>query len=263
MSEVPTHEVMQPVAAMNMFKRAYLEQNGLRKYRHEESLIHKECGRLGMEVVPFLAKQVQRRQLPLTRECFICGDMDAMHGAMKHLGIEVPIPNDFPKSLEPYFHRRVWRSSVAALESALYDGREVFAKPAGRRKLFTGRVFQSPSDMALLSGVSRQEPLWCSEIVSWKSEFRIYVIGADIVSQDHYAGDASASLSQYSISEAIQRFAASGEAPAAYGIDFGLLDTGETALVEANDGYALGAYSIDAASYARLLFTRWHQLTHS
>lgn len=61
----------------------------------------------------------------------------------------------------------------------------------------------------------------------------------------------------------IQRFAASSEASAAYGIDFGLLDTGETALVEANDGYALGAYSIDAVSYARLLFTRGHQLTHS
>lgn len=248
---------------MKMFQRAYLEQNGLRKCRHEESLVHQECLRLGVEVVPYLAKHVQRRQLPLTREDFICGDMDAMHGAMKKLGIEVPSPNDFPKSLEPFFHRRVWRSTVAALESALDDGREVFAKPAGRRKLFTGRVFQSPSDMAFLSGVSRQEPLWCSEIVNWKSEFRIYVIGTDIVSQDHYAGDASASLCQSTMIQAIQRFAASGEAPAAYGIDFGLLDTGETALVEANDGYALGAYSIDAVSYSRLLFTRWQQLVQS
>lgn len=245
---------------MTMFQRAYLEQNGLRKYRHEESLVQQECLRLGVDVVPYLAKQVQRRQLPVTRECFICGDMDAMHGAMKHLGIEVPVPNDFPKSLEPFFHRRVWRSSVAALESTLEDGREVFAKPAGRRKLFTGRVFDSPSDMSFLSGVSRQEPLWCSEIVNWQSEFRIYVVGTDIVSQDHYAGDATASLCQQTLVKAIQQFAASGEAPAAYGIDFGLLETGQTALVEANDGYALGAYAIDAASYSRLLFTRWRQL---
>ena len=248
---------------MKLFERAYLEQNGLRKYRHEESLVHQECGRLGIEVVPYLAKHVQRRQLPLTRECFICGDMDAMHGAMKHLGIEVPVPNDFPKSLEPYFHRRVWRSSVAALESALDDGSEVFAKPAGRRKLFTGRVFQSPSDMSLLSGVSRQEPLWCSEVVNWKSEFRIYVIGTEIVSQDCYAGDAAAVLSQQTLKEAIRVFSESGEAPAAYGIDFGLLDTGEIALVEANDGYALGAYAIDAANYSRLLFTRWQQLAQT
>lgn len=243
-----------------MFKRAFLEQKKPGEFRHEESLIRQECERLGVEVIPCLLKQIQRRQLPLTRDCFISGSIDVMHGAMKQLGIEVPEPNDFPKSLEPFFHRKIWRSSVKALLSALEYEREVFAKPAGRQKYFNGRVFSSHSDMCFLSGVSRQEPVWCSDIVNWKSEFRIYVIGTEIVAQRLYSGDPAVLPSQATIDEAIRLYAASGEAPAAYGIDFGVLDTGETALVEANDGYSLGVYNLEAGPYTQLLFTRWQQL---
>lgn len=245
-----------------MFKCAYLQLHGPRQYRHEEALVLQECQRLGIEVVPYFAKLVQRRQLPIDRECFIYGDMDAMHGAMKQLGIEIPTPNDFPSSLEPFFRRRIWRSSVAALESALHDEREIFEKPAGRRKHFTGRVFSgcAPADLYFLLTVSRQEPLWCSEVVHWESEFRVYVVGSEVVAINHYAGDPARTLSQETLAQAIDAFTASGEAPAAYGIDFGVLESGETALVEANDGYAIGAYSIAAEPYTRLLFTRWNQL---
>jgi hypothetical protein len=243
-----------------MFQRAFIEITGNRKYRLEELLVQQACEALGIEVVPYLAKQIQRRQLPLTRDSFICGDMDAMHGAMKQLGIEPPVPNDFPTSLARYFRRKVWRSSIRALEHALEEGREIFAKPAGRRKRFTGRVFTSPADRYYLSGTSAQEPLWCSEVVRWISEFRVYVIHGEVVSINPYQGDASESLCESTLRDAIEAFTGSGEAPAAYGIDFGVLDTGETALVEANDGYSLGAYGIDAESYTRLLFTRWEEL---
>jgi hypothetical protein len=39
---------------------------------------------------------------------------------------------------------------------------------------------------------------------------------------------------------ALKRCTLSGLAPAGYGIDFGILSTGETALVEVNDFYSLG-----------------------
>ena len=47
---------------------------------------------------------------------------------------------------------------------------------------------------------------------------------------------------------------------AGFGIDFGLLSTGETALVEMNDGFALGAYAISARDYTDLLIARWEEL---
>ena len=51
-------------------------------------------------------------------------------------------------------------------------------------------------------------------------------------------------------------------APVSYGIDFGVLASGATALVEVNDGWALGLYgrALSARDYYRLLRTRWDQL---
>jgi len=46
-------------------------------------------------------------------------------------------------------------------------------------------------------------------------------------------------------------------------MDFGVLSSGESALVEANDGYALGAYKISSAAYSELLFSRWRELISS
>ena len=246
-----------------MFKRAFIEQRGMGRNGREETMVAEECQRLEIEVVPFTAKQIHRRQLPLSDETFICGDMVAMHGAMKQLGIEVPIPDDFPAVLEPFLKRRVWRSTVSALEAALDQGRETFAKPAGRSKVFTGRVFGSPYDRSYLSGISRREPIWCSEVVDWISEYRVYVIESEIVSIDYYWGDRSVPVSLSTVQEAVKLYSCSGKSPVAYGIDFGVLSSGETALVEANDGYALGAYSINATDYTRLLLARWRQLLDS
>lgn len=244
-----------------MFTHAFIEEKGNGVLWTEEKRVVAECVKREIPYTLYTSKRIQRRQLPLSRECFICGDMNAMHGAMKQLEIAVPEPNDFPECLSPYFHRRVWKSTLGALTSSLEgaEGPSLFAKPAGRRKLFTGRVFSDSSDLCHVSGFSRHEPIWCSDVVSWTSEFRIYVIGTDVVAADHYSGDAVAP-DMAIVREAIHVYRASGLAPAAYGIDFGLLDSGETALIEANDGYSLGAYQIEAAPYTDLLFTRWREL---
>lgn len=244
-----------------MFRRAFIQQLGHDRLRVEERLVLEDCKRRGIETQFYLTKHIQRRQLSIDSECFICGDMDAMHGAMNILGIATPLTDDFPSALEPYFHRKVWRSSIPQLEAMLLSGREIFAKPAGRRKHFTGRVFSSPEDLRHIYGVSRQEPLWCSEIVTWATEYRVYVVDHRPRAVAHYDGDECVALDMDVVQAAISAYAST--APAAYGIDFGVLDTGQTALVEANDGYALGAYQVDSETYAMLLYTRWKQLIAS
>jgi hypothetical protein len=210
----------------------------------------------------YTAKKIHRRQLRLGPDTFIMGDMDAMHGAMQMLGITPPPPNDYPECLSRYLHRRVWRATLGDVEHHICegDGSPLFAKPSERRKKFTGRVFDSLQDFCAVEGISRREPVWCSEDMTWKTEYRVYVIGETILAMDHYSGDSSLTLDRSTVEAALRDYRSSGTAPAAYGIDFGVLSTGETALVEANDGYALGAYEIDTASYTDLLFTRWREL---
>jgi hypothetical protein len=124
-------------------------------------------------------------------------------------------------------------------------------------------MFESPSDLYYVGAASRRMAVWCSKPVRWISEYRVYVLRDRILSIDHYDGDAAIKLDRNVLETALCDLRAAGAAPVAYGIDFGVLGSGQTALVEMNDGYALGAYSIGAEDYADLLMARWRELLDS
>ena len=50
-------------------------------------------------------------------------------------------------------------------------------------------------------------------------------------------------------------------APWAYCLDVGVLDSGDTALVEMNDAFSIGMYDGMEKCYGDLLTTRWKELT--
>jgi hypothetical protein len=245
-----------------MFTKAYLQDTGSGKLRHEEALLSAELKRRGIPVNLFTAKRLSRRHLPLDSTCYIAGDVDAMHSAMRQLNIPIPPTNDYPEVLRPFCFRRIWKSTLQILEQQISEGSVApcFAKPGGRLKNFTGQILSTPEDFALLGAVSRRQEIWCSEPVSWISEYRVYVVRQSIVAIDHYSGDPNVRLDPSTLNKALEAFHSSNEAPSAYGIDFGVLSAGETALVEANDGYSLGAYQIAAGPYTDLLLTRWSEL---
>lgn len=247
-----------------MFELAYIQEEGNGQLAQESRLVREHCQDIGLPVKLYLPKHISRRNLPLGRATFICGDVDCLHGAMRQLKIPVPEAVYYPDSLRAYLHRRIWSGSVGGLRERIEQGHPpVFAKPAGRAKVFTGRVFESFDDLRFLGRTSEREEVCYSEVVTWLSEFRVYVRGEDILSVDHYDGDASFTPDPDVVRQALADYRRAGEAPAAYGIDFGVLENGETALIEANDGYALGAYHIASRPYTELLFSRWAQLLAS
>lgn len=243
-----------------VFARALLQDLGQATLRREDRLVADALTRRGIPHATYLYKRLARRQVPLSRDCFLTGDWDCIHAALPQLGVEVPAPDDYPASLAPWLRRRVWRSTLADVERALRDGEfgALFVKPATRQKRFTGRVVSSTYEAVALGAYGRREPVVCAEVVRWRSEHRVYVIGDDIVAVDRYDGDGALDLGV--VREALATLRSAGESYAAFGIDFGVLDTGETALVERNDGVALGAYEIAAEPYTELLMTRWREL---
>lgn len=248
-----------------MITTAFLQYSGKGPMRHEESLLAEGLRRRGIPVQHYTIKRIHRRQLALGSDTFIAGDMDAMHGAMRQLHIPVPEPDDYPACLGEFLRRRVWTSTLGEIERLLEIGSApaMFVKPADRRKNFTGTVCYSERDIAALGNVSRRQRVRCSEVVSWTAEFRVYVLDHQVVAIDHYEGDPAISLDRSTVEAAVAAYHRSGTAPSAYGIDFGVLASGETALVEANDGYALGAYDIGADEYTALLMRRWTELLNS
>ena len=62
------------------------------------------------------------------------------------------------------------------------------------------------------------------------------------------------------VKSAIAEFELSSDRTDGYGIDFGVLANGEIALVEWNDGFALGSYGLDGNIYTDLILSRWEEI---
>src|SRR4051812_15559404 len=103
-----------------MFTIAFLQDLGSGRLRLEERMLKQEFERRGIPVELYTFKRIQRRNLPLSSETFIAGDMDAMHGAMNQLNIDIPVPNDYPYSLTPFLRRRVWKSTLGEVEQRAF-----------------------------------------------------------------------------------------------------------------------------------------------
>ncbi|MFP2927519.1 ATP-grasp domain-containing protein [Pyxidicoccus sp. 3LG] len=246
-----------------MLQRAFIQEEGQGRMEPEMRELRDELRERGVPTELFTAKRLERRQLPLTRDTLVAGYVPTVLGALKQLGIEPPPTKDYPPSLAPLLRRRMWTSTVRQLteDLAALASPPVFAKPVGRRKRFTGQVFSTLDDRIYLERASLSTPLICSEVVHWLSEYRVFVVRGAIVGIRHYAGDKALSVDEATVREAVRLLESSGEATAGYGVDFGVLDTGETALVEWNDGFSLGSYGLERGRYTDLTVARWCELT--
>jgi len=204
-------------------------------------------------------KQVERRKVDLNNIDLAVGSLQFVSAALRAIGVERPDPPSYPLELAAFLHRKI-------LGARLDDVRDmpagsVFIKPAARTKRFTGFVLGQGQDWRL-HGVPGHEAIWCSEVVHFTSEWRYYVVAGAIRHVAYCDGNRAAVPDLATAQAAVDRYSASPDAPAGYAVDFGVLADGRTALVEMNDGFAIGAYDdIPPAVYLDMLQARWDQLT--
>jgi hypothetical protein len=144
-------------------------------------------------------------------------------------------------------------------------------------KRFTGFVFDSalpPSgysehdreQLAALQALPASEPVWRCEIVQFVCEWRYYVLDGAILGCGRYDPEGADDAQQPDgnvVRQAVHSMRQSGIS--AYALDMGVLDNGQTVLVEANDAWALGLYgrAVEPSTYWGMLRRRWQQMHES
>lgn len=235
----------------------YLQRQSDMKFAPEEALLADYFGE--GNYVPFHAKQVQQRKLPLKRGDFLAGGIQVTLPALRQLGVEYS-HNDYPKELSMYLHRNVWLSTLRRIRlqiEAEGDIPSVFIKPSNKLKRFTGCVVSTMDDLAPLARIGNIF-IHCSDAVQWCVEYRVPVINGKIQGYFWYDGDKSVMVDTSVVEQMVKDFVS---APSAYCLDVGVLGTGETALVEMNDAFSIGMYEGMESCYPELLITRWKELT--
>ena len=242
----------------------YLQLNDWSKLGIEELALAEFFGEGNYKT--FYKKHIIQNKLKITKDDFIAGDIPTMFAAMRQLGIQYHY-EDYPESLRKYLHRNVWTSTMKEVRDRLYDesldmhstGLGWFIKPRNKLKRFTGFVCNDISDLWKAEGAGNGTALWCSDIVTWKSEFRCPVVNGKVLGRYVPASkDGTGALPDMQV---VQQMADDFEnAPKAYCLDVGVLSTGETALIEVNDGFSIGKYDMPKDIYANVLITRWNEL---
>lgn len=237
-----------------------LESKSGHRLEEEESIIASHLTSIGQTYRIASYSQVERGRVDTTKSTLVVGTIPFVRAALRQRGIRTPVVRTYPPALEHLLHRKIWPSNVRrALEYLELSGRPFFLKPASRAKRFTGFVINDDRDYRL-NGVSRSELVWCSEVVHWQSEWRLYVVQGVVVHSACYEGDQELPLSPEAIGEALSLIGNDPDMPATYTLDVGVLSTGQTALIEVNDGYSIGAYGFDGEGYYSFLKSRWDQL---
>jgi len=225
---------------------------------------------LGYRVRRFTQAELLAGALPLDLSTPLIGDRQSLTFALRSLGalgVDAPLPErpDYPESLSWFLRRQLW---PATLGQAMATVDQTFVKPRGAEhvKRFTGLVVDE-SNAWTLDKQPPDLPVWCSEVLTFHSEWRCYVLG-DAVQRVCYRGDeATAPADEAKIAAAIEALKRSGEGSAAYALDVGVAtidDRLETVLIEVNDGFALGLYpGCPASWYAKMMVTRWDEMVEA
>lgn len=196
------------------------------------------------------------------------GSVEFVQAAMQRMGVKIPNLNCYPIALHKWLHREVNVASISSLDFS----KPWFLKPT-RTKLFNGFVLPSlnqrddldehtTEQLAKVGQLSIREMVYCSRPVKFVFEARYYVVKGKVLGYGRYDPEGAYDAPAPALEEVVGMLDAYKDAPAGWALDVGVLDTGETALVEVNDGWALGFYfgTLTVENYLLLLETRWKEL---
>ena len=188
------------------------------------------------------------------------GSVEFVREYMQACKVSEPDPLDYPEELTKYLYRKVARhASISRV------GKHLFVKPVST-KSWTGGILHSLT----IEPSMLDTPVWASHPVSFVCEWRCYIMQGQLLFASRYdeQDDDRPEPDFQSVKNMILDYT---QAPAAYTLDVGVLDSGETALVEVSDAWALGLYKPEPnaprialgnyqRAYAEMLWSRWTQL---
>ncbi len=200
-------------------------------------------------------------ELDVARETIVAGGIPAVVKILNRLGVQPPTLAAVPPELACFAGRRTWVSTLGELRARHVEdpAEPIFFKPMpGDRKLFNGTVVHQFRDLIPTAAFPADLSVFCSEPVTFVSEYRIFVLQREVIGCKHYKGDFRLFPNFDVIDRAVGAYTSS---PAACAIDFGVTRDGRTLVVEVNDAHSLGCHGLSEVRYARMLEVRWRELT--
>jgi len=226
-----------------------------RAVRHAAMLSDHPVEIYSLTLQNLLANDDRARNVPA--DACPVGTVEFVSAWARTVGVNLPQHMSYPECLmtEEFLHRPIREGVFADVQM------HEFAKPRHVIKGFTGALRHAIEGA---EGIGTDFQVWIAAPVNFVSEWRFYVSDGQLLGAGRYdEGEDGAPEPEISkVAQAVKLMGASMPSVISYALDFGVLADGRTALVEANDAFALGYYagSCSPRGYAALLWGRWQSI---
>lgn len=207
----------------------------------------------GEEIIEYLDIE---EILPLKKDNIVVDYIGGMYSLFDYMDIEHP-EYDYPEELNAFYGRKIKPGVMADIFNDDGTIKNVFIKPRLETKIFTGKVIKKQADLIGIN-VDMNYPIWISEVVEIVAEWRAFIIDKEIIGIQKYKGKYGVVYDYDVVEKAVKAW---DNSPAAYVLDIGLTKSGETVVVEINDGFSVGFYGLEPCKAAMFLERRWKELT--
>ncbi len=222
----------------------------------------------GIRVMNTSAKELDKHKNELLAGAMPVGSVEFVRRAFHVIGVQEPPNISYPPGCESHLHRKVEQTTA---HQVVYGVGAHFVKPV-TTKAFTGFVLDrtygapglNPHDIEqshALFKLPGDTAVWVSQPVEWLCEWRFYVQDGVSIGRARYDEDGADDASEPD-PDVVQRCIADLSIAHPYALDVGVLSTGQTAIVEVNDAWAVGLYgdALDAKVYLKFLISRWKSI---
>jgi len=235
---------------MQMFEGAFINEAAYNAYHGFKNL--------RFELVP--VEHGEFSNMEMEENSMACGGVKFMQDAFRKMGIGTVAALDIPEAIESFCQRKITHTTLRKLIES-NPKFPLFVKPDGEGKLFDGTVVTNVYELEMFQHYAGLDiGVIHSEVLSIVSEHRAFITDGRIVDVDKYKGKYGTHPSLEVMENCMRAWK---DAPVAYGLDFGVLDDGQTVLIEANDAYALGSYGLNSYDYTKMLILRWKEIVGS
>jgi len=237
-----------------------IDKDGIPRTRNHYELYHGFL-EIGEEVKTYHFEDLFSGKLDnITVDDIFVGTIESTNKALQILGKKVPDLTCYPDELMHLYGRKIWSSTVGKIRKDVIDPQftATFIKPKKTKK-FDGFILRNSSEVFKLDECDDTTEIWCNELIDMQSEFRFYVHNHNVIGAYRYTGDYKIAPN---IDERIflEPLYSIKKPPTFYSVDIAFLNHKDWVVIEMNDGYALGNYTLSPRKYAYACRDRWYEM---
>ena len=240
-----------------------MKKNMLLSFDKENIDLVKFIKTLNIKIIIISLKSIERKHNNICELCnplFLIGGCDFVEKFVNTVFKTEILDNYYPECLNEYMYRTMNVCTYFEAKQKTLTN-PLFIKPFNDKKKFTGTVIDKYNNKVKCRWTSKV--YYTNTILNFISEYRFFIIDHKIACYKNYYGDPNIECNNEIVSSMIEKIKNNdAHKGGSYIIDIGVLNNGNTALIEMDYGYSFGYYGCDLNIVIELLEKSFKNLTN-